>query len=71
MSMRSGMEHASIKSIKADYVKRTITVTVETSLEHFPDVDRDLLSEWAEQEATVDCEFSRWLSLAPLLEGVQ
>lgn len=68
--MTPTMERSTIKGIKADFVKRTITVTLETSLGNFAPEDRDKVSEWAENEAIVDCKFSRSLPHAPLLDGV-
>lgn len=64
------MERAVVKAIKADYVKRTITVTLEAPLSNFEAEDRDTLAAWAELEARVDIDFSRSITDAPLLYGI-
>lgn len=67
-ALAPGMEHATIKGIKADFVKGTIAITLETGLDNFDGYDREVLSEWAEASYTVDATFSRSLTPAPLLE---
>jgi len=56
------------KAIKADYVKRTITVQLEASIDDFDPVARDTLSKWAEVGQVFRAEFFMKTRSAPLFE---
>lgn len=66
-----GMDRATIKGIKADYVKHTITLTLECHMDDFEDADRAVIAQWAEFEMRVDVQVSRSVTPAPLLEQVE
>lgn len=67
--MNYGMNMATIKGIKADYVKRTITLTLEASLDDFKSTDRDAVAQWADMGLSVDVVLNRHMNPAPLLDA--
>lgn len=68
MDDTSEIKRATAKAIKADYVRHTITVTLEANLSDFESVERDTLALWAESGQTFRVECYRKTRPEPLLE---
>lgn len=66
----SEITRAVAKAIKADYVRRTITVTLEASLEDFDSTARDVLATWAEEGQIFRVEFHKKTRPEPLFDLV-
>ncbi len=65
------MKFAIVKAIRTDYIKRTISITLEAQVPNFPENDRSQLSGWAVLDICVDCEFCRTPPLKrPLLKDI-
>jgi hypothetical protein len=59
---------AAIKAFRADYVKRTVTITIETTLSDVTNSAASALAYWGENGSMLDIVFSRSRPPAPLLD---
>jgi len=68
MATNSEITKAVVRAVKADFVKRAITVQLEASLDDFAPEDRDALAQWAEMGQMLRVTFSTRTRPTPLLD---